>query len=261
MTCFTWWGKCHREFLGESSSIADPGQNAVDMFVTVFKSRITALFVWGKGKRCKYWCAEALRSKHHTIWYYMLLSIVLTLRTPSAAVPERYSCIHHGTCLRRSLEAFGGPVGNMRAYRSTGESWWASQSVGKGWGLTGWLMMRTQLNWWVTCVPCRYTWYKHPREVFPKICRCQGCQQIKLSVVEVLRGNNCNSCFCHLMLHDPSICGCFNPQVARQEGIPVDPFVCAAWPWNQVRDDFSWLELEWHFRNTSLIYVCCLLLS
>ena len=37
--------------------------------------------------------------------------------------------------------------------------------------------------WWGLSsigAPCRYTWYKHPREVFPKICRRQGRLQIKL---------------------------------------------------------------------------------
>lgn len=94
-----------------------------------------------------------------------------------------------------------------------------------------------------------------PERFSQRFAGVKGACQSSYAVVEVLRGNNCNSCFCHLMLHDPSICRCFNPQVARQEGIPVDPFVCAAWPWNQVKDDFSWLELEWHFCNTCLIYL------
>ena len=178
MTSFTWWGKCHREFLGESSSIADPGQNAVDMFVTVFKSRITALFVWGKGKTMQSTDVQKLFDRSTTIYdIYMLLSIVLTLRTPSAAVPERYSCIHHGTCLRRSLEAFGGPVGNMRAYHSNG---WELVSFTICWERLGFDWMTYDEDSAQLVLPADIHGIKHPREVFPKICRCQGHLPIEL---------------------------------------------------------------------------------
>lgn len=56
-----------------------------------------------------------------------------------------------------------------------------------GWELVSFTICWERLGFdWMTYdedsaqFPCRYTWYKHPSEVFPKICRCQGCQPIKL---------------------------------------------------------------------------------
>ena len=132
MTYFTEWGNCNREFLGESSSTCwswkKCSRHVRHISPLYFKRRTTALFVWGEGKRCKYWCGSLIEAPQ-----YMLLSIAWHWGHQAQLYQKGIIAL---TMARAYEEALNLLEVQCRIWAHTvprdrtGESFWASQYVG-----------------------------------------------------------------------------------------------------------------------------------